>query len=161
MAVCGVSMKGNDEQQELFRLIQDNRKRIVFVLGKAGTGKNFITTASAIELLQQKRYSKIYYTRDVVQAGENIGYLKGSIAEKTEPFVMPLYDALDSLERIGKQIRAKDWENKIEFLPLFSIRGRNITSSLCIIDEAQNLSLKDIRTILTRGDEWTKNNYDG
>lgn len=86
----------------------DNSKRVVFVTGAAGTGKTFVTLATAIQLLSDKRYSNIYYTRDVVQTGDKIGYLKGSITDKTKPFLMPLYDTLDSIERVGHEIKAAD-----------------------------------------------------
>ena len=86
----------------------DNSKRVVFVTGAAGTGKTFVTLATAIQLLSDKRYSNIYYTRDVVQTGDKIGYLKGSVADKTKPFLMPLYDTLDSIERVGHEIKAAD-----------------------------------------------------
>lgn len=108
MSVCGISTKGNQEQAELIRLIMDNSKRVVFVTGAAGTGKTFVTLATAIQLLSDKRYSNIYYTRDVVQTGDKIGYLKGSVADKTKPFLMPLYDTLDSIERVGHEIKAAD-----------------------------------------------------
>lgn len=156
MSVCGISTKGNAEQARLVQQIMDKSKRVVFATGKAGVGKTFVTLAAAIQLLQDKQYGTIYYTRDVVQVGDKIGYLKGSVEDKTKPFLMPLYDTLDSIERVGKQIKAADWEQKIKFLPIFNIRGRNISNSLIIVDECENLSLNDIRTLLTRGDDWSK-----
>lgn len=156
MSVCGISTKGNEEQKQLVQAIFDSSKRIVIVTGQAGTGKTFLAIAAALQLLQDKVYRRIYYSKDVVQVGDKIGYLKGSIESKTEPFLMSLYDTLDSIERVGKEITAADAKQKIEFLPIFNIRGRNIASSLIVVDECENLSLNDLRTVVTRGDDWSK-----
>lgn len=156
MSICGISTKGNEEQKQLIQAIFDSSKRIVIVTGQAGTGKTMIAMAAALQLLQDKIYRRIYYSKDVVQVGDKIGYLKGNIESKTEPFLMSLYDTLDSIERVGKEITAADAKQKIEFLPIFNIRGRNIANSLIVVDECENLSLNDLRTVLTRGDDWSK-----
>ena len=89
MSVFGVSVGKNLEQQELVRLINENDKPIVFVTGNAGTGKTFLTLASALQLQQDKKYSKIIYARNPIQVGESLGFLKGDIDDKYLPFMGP------------------------------------------------------------------------
>lgn len=156
MSVCGISTKGNQEQAELIRLICDRQHPIIFCTGKAGTGKNFATLAAALQLVMDKKYGKVMYARNPVQCGENIGFLPGTAAEKLDPFMMSLKDNLIAIEQCGKTIKAADALQKIEILPIFSIRGRSIDNTVLIVDEAQNLDLTTLRTILTRMGKYAK-----
>lgn len=156
MSVCGISTKGNQEQAELIRLICDRQHPIIFCTGKAGTGKNFATLAAALQLVIDKKYGKVMYARNPVQCGENIGFLPGTAAEKLDPFMMSLKDNLIAIEQCGKTIKAADALQKIEILPIFSIRGRSIDNTVLIVDEAQNLDLTTLRTILTRMGKYAK-----
>ena len=79
MSVLGISLKGNEEQQEASRLIMTNDIPVVIITGAAGTGKDFVTMATSLELLDQKKYSKIIYTRNPVEVGKSLGFLKGSL----------------------------------------------------------------------------------
>ena len=157
MGVCGITTKGNKEQAEAIRLIMDNIHPIVFITGKAGTGKNFISIATAIQLIMDKKYKNIMYARDVVQCGENIGYLPGNIEDKVNPFMQPLYDNLNNLETLSDgYIKASNWKEKIDVLTIFNIRGRTFSNSIIIIDECQNLNINTLQTILTRMGNFTK-----
>lgn len=156
MSVCGISTKGNEEQSELIRLICDHQHPIVFCTGKAGTGKNFATIAASLQLILDKRYRYIMYARNPVQCGEGIGFLPGTAEEKLDPFMMALNDNLRAIEQLGKTIKAADARQKIEILPIFSIRGRSFENSILIVDECQNLDLVTLRTILTRMGKFCK-----
>lgn len=156
MSVCGISTKENQEQAELIRLICDRQHPIIFCTGKAGTGKNFATLAAALQLVMDKKYGKVMYARNPVQCGENIGFLPGTAAEKLDPFMMSLKDNLIAIEQCGKTIKVTDALQKIEILPIFSIRGRSIDNTVLIVDEAQNLDLTTLRTILTRMGKYAK-----
>lgn len=156
MGVCGISTKGNEEQAELIRLIYDIQHPIVFCTGKAGTGKNFATIAASLQLIYDKKYSKIMYARNPVQCGEGIGYLPGSVEDKLDPFMMTLQDNLKAIESQGETIKAADAKQKIEILPIFSIRGRSLDNTILICDECQNLDLTTLRTILTRMGKYSK-----
>lgn len=157
MSAVGVTTKGNAEQAELMRLIMDNQHPIVICEGAAGTGKNFISIASALELLTSKhKYEKIYYCKNTVDVGRDIGFLPGDIGDKINPYQMALFDTLQAIERKGKVIRANDAKQKIEVLPLFNVRGRTLENCILIVDEAQNLDLTSLRTLCTRVGDYCK-----
>lgn len=159
MAVFGVSLGKNEEQQELVRLINENNRSIIFVTGNAGTGKTFITLAAALQLQQDKKYSKIIYARNPVQVGEGMGYLPGDIDEKYMPFMGPLIDNLENIVRINAKSSANkaaignqtnELLHHIEVCPIAFLRGRSFEDAIVIIDEAQNLDLTALKTVLTR-----------
>lgn len=159
MSVYGISFKNNPEQQELIRLIQDNSKRIIIVEGAAGTGKSFATIACALEMQKDKKYKNIIYTRNVVQVGESIGFLKGSVEDKVNPFMASLGDALHSICRLNKSFHCNENElfNHFEIEPITFMRGRTIDDdTICIVDECQNCSLVELQTLLTRISEYGK-----
>lgn len=160
MSYCGVSFKNNNEQQELARLINENNKRIIIVEGAAGTGKTMAAVATALQLQLDRKYNNIIYTRNVVQVGENIGYLKGDVEDKVGPFMASLEDAVRSICRLGdKQYHLNQNEllNRIEIQPITFMRGRTIDNdTICIIDECQNCSLIELQTLLTRISEYGK-----
>lgn len=146
---CKISTRDNPEQAELARLIRDNDAKIIFGLGNAGTGKTFISIYTAYQLVHEKKYSKILYSRDAVQLGAELGYLPGDIDDKFSPFMACLQDNLESIERLGGP-KATEVESKIEPTPITFLRGRSLEDCILIIDEAQNLDLITLKAILTR-----------
>ena len=168
MSIFGVSLGKNQAQIELARLIQDNDTKIIFATGNAGTGKTFITLATALQLQSDKKYSKIIYARNPVQVGEDMGYLPGDIDEKYMPFMGPLTDNLENIVRInykggsGSQKKAmiqnqvNELMNHIEVCPIAFLRGRSFEDAIVIVDEAQNLDLTALKTVLTRVGKYCK-----
>lgn len=127
--------------------IDDNT--IVFGIGPAGTGKTYLAMAKAVVALQQKRVSRIILTRPVVEAGESLGYLPGSLNDKIDPYMRPLYDALYDMidpDAILKLLAA----GTIEVAPLAYMRGRTLNDAFVILDEAQNTTPKQMKMFLTR-----------
>lgn len=157
MAYYGVSFKNNEEQQELARLISTNDIAIIFCEGKAGTGKTFATLAAALQLKNEKRFDKIVYARNPVQIGEDMGFLPGSIEEKYHPFMGGLLDNLESISRHSSyHPSVGDLRQKIDIVPIAFLRGRSFENTILIIDEAQNLSVVELQTILTRLGQYSK-----
>lgn len=150
-----ISFADNPEQKELNRLIRDNKTKIVFCTGNGGTGKDFCTLYTSYQLIQERKYEKILFTRNPVQLGEEMGFLAGSLNEKIQPFMACLYDTLSSIEHLGGPLKT-DVLSKIEITPLAFLRGRNLDNCIFIVDEAQNLDLITLKAILTRGGEYCK-----
>ncbi len=122
---------------------------LVFGIGPAGTGKTYLAVAMAVAALLSKRVSRIVLTRPAVEAGERLGFLPGTLQEKVDPYLRPLYDALYDMieaEKIEKLIE----RNTIEVAPLAFMRGRTLNDSFIIMDEAQNTSPEQMKMILTR-----------
>ena len=134
----------------------DNQHPIIMVTGDAGTGKGFASIAAALQLRLDKRYGKVMYARNPVQAGQEIGFLAGGLNDKIDPFMMPLYDNLANIETIGGQIVANAAKSMIEIVPLFNLRGRTLENTVLIVDEAQNLDLTMLRTIMKRMGKFSK-----
>lgn len=156
MSVCGITAKGNPEQTELIRILMDNQHPIVAVTGAAGTGKNLISLACALQQVYvDRKYDKIIYARDVYQVGESVGFLPGDINEKIDPFMGALWDNLDVIAR-HSGYNAQDMRSKIEVVPVFSLRGRSFDSKILIFDEAQNSDVNTLRTVLTRMGDFSK-----
>jgi phosphate starvation-inducible PhoH-like protein len=145
-----------ENQKLLSKLIKS--KDIVICGGPAGTGKTYVACAEALKLLASPEnfYKKIILAKSVtVTEGEDIGYLKGSLKEKMEPFMESFLDNFYKI--IGKPLTQKLIETEIiEILPLAYIRGRSIDNTIIIVDEAQNISLKNMRTTMTRIGEDSK-----
>ena len=157
MALLGISIKGNPEQQELVRLIQQNDIPIIFCVGKAGTGKTFTSLATALDLKMNKRYGHILYARNPIQLGEDMGALPGDISDKYDPFIAPMLDNLTSLVTHSKDtLNVNDLRSKIEITPIAFLRGRSFEDTIVIIDEAQNLDLTVLKTVLTRIGRFSK-----
>ena len=158
MSVLGISLKGNEEQQEASRLIMTNDIPVIIITGAAGTGKDFVTMATCLELLDQKKYSKIIYTRNPVEVGKSLGFLKGSLEDKFEPYMSPLYDTFESLCRNStKKMQPRELQSKVDVEPLGFLRGRNFApGTILIVDECQNLNLASIKTVLTRMSDFCK-----
>jgi phosphate starvation-inducible PhoH-like protein len=122
---------------------------IVFAIGPAGTGKTYLAMAKAVKALQAKEYNRIILTRPAVEAGERLGFLPGTLYEKIDPYLRPLYDALHDMlsqDEIPKLIAA----GTIEIAPLAYMRGRTLNDSFIILDEAQNTSPEQMKMFLTR-----------
>ncbi|MCL2626021.1 MAG: PhoH family protein [Cystobacterineae bacterium] len=125
------------------------QKDIVFGLGPAGTGKTYLAVAMAVAALLDRRVRRIVLTRPAVEAGEKLGFLPGDLAQKVDPYLRPLYDALaDFLDR-G---RMEQWleEEVIEIAPLAFMRGRTLHEAYAILDEAQNATIEQMKMFLTR-----------
>lgn len=152
---CRITTKGNPEQTELARLIRDNKTAVIFGTGPAGTGKTFITIYTAYELVEQKKYERILYTRDAVQLGAEIGFIPGDISSKFDPFMACLFDNLEAIERLGGPT-VSETKQKIDRTPVTFLRGRNLENVILIVDEAQNLDLVTLKAILTRISEHSK-----
>jgi phosphate starvation-inducible protein PhoH and related proteins len=122
---------------------------IVFGIGPAGTGKTYLAVAKAVQALQSKRVTRIILTRPAVEAGERLGFLPGTLSEKIDPYLRPLYDALhdmvdpDSIPRLITN-------GTIEIAPLAYMRGRTLNDAFIILDEAQNTSAEQMKMFLTR-----------
>ena len=122
---------------------------IVFAVGPAGTGKTYLAMAMAVSMFKRRQYRRIILTRPAVEAGEKLGFLPGDLAEKVNPYLRPLYDALDDMmepDRV-QQLIARD---VIEVAPLAFMRGRTLNGSFVILDEAQNTTVSQMKMFLTR-----------
>ncbi len=122
---------------------------IVFGIGPAGTGKTYLAMAKAVQALQTKQVTRIILTRPAVEAGERLGFLPGTLSEKIDPYLRPLYDALHDMmdpDAIPKLMTA----GVIEVAPLAYMRGRTINDSFIILDEAQNTTAEQMKMFLTR-----------
>jgi phosphate starvation-inducible PhoH-like protein len=122
---------------------------LTFGVGPAGTGKTYLAVAMGVAALLNKRVSRIVLTRPAVEAGEHLGFLPGTLQEKVDPYLRPLYDALFDMvdaERVEKLVE----RNTIEIAPLAFMRGRTLNDCFIILDEAQNTTLEQMKMILTR-----------
>jgi phosphate starvation-inducible PhoH-like protein len=134
-------------QQEYVRAIRTHD--VVFGVGPAGTGKTYLAMASAVSALLERKYKRIILTRPAVEAGEKLGFLPGDLAEKVNPYLRPLYDALHDMMDMEK---AQDLlaRGTIEVAPLAFMRGRTLNASFVILDEAQNTTIDQMKMFLTR-----------
>ncbi len=132
------------------KLVQSIEKNdIVFAIGPAGTGKTYTAVALAVKALRNKEVKRIILTRPAVEAGENLGFLPGDMREKIDPYLRPLYDALDDMLPADKM--AAHLERKvIEIAPLAFMRGRTLDHAFVILDEAQNSTQLQLKMFLTR-----------
>jgi phosphate starvation-inducible PhoH-like protein len=126
-----------------------DRNTVVFGIGPAGTGKTYLAMAKAVQALQHKEVNRIILTRPAVEAGERLGFLPGSLNEKIDPYLRPLYDALHDMmdpESIPRLMAA----GTIEVAPLAYMRGRTLNDAFIILDEAQNTTPEQMKMFLTR-----------
>ena len=136
-------------QKELIKTIRD--KEITFVSGMAGTGKTYVTCLQALKLLKNKnKFQKIVITKSVTTIpGEEVGFLKGTLEEKMDPFMWSFWTNFEKI--IGRENLRKMKElGYIEIWPLAYIRGSNLDSTICIVDESQNITKSTVKTIITR-----------
>jgi len=156
ISVVGVTTKGNNEQAELVRLIFENNRPIIFGTGNAGTGKTFIALASALQLVaRDRKYGKIVYTREPEEVGKSLGFLPGDLDEKFEVYMRGLHDNIEHITAysgIGKMEAMK----YIECVPIQFLRGASFENTIVIVDEAQNLEMNSIKTVLTRIGKYCK-----
>lgn len=137
----------NENQQRLVNAFLKND--MVFALGPAGTGKTYIAIALAVKALKNKEIKRIILSRPAVEAGEKLGFLPGDMKDKIDPYLQPLYDALEDMITPAK---LKDYiENKVvQIAPLAFMRGRTLNDAVIILDEAQNTSVHQIKMFMTR-----------
>jgi len=134
-------------QQKYFEAIE--RNDLVFGIGPAGTGKTYLAVALAVSALLNKRVSRIILTRPAVEAGERLGFLPGTLQEKVDPYLRPLYDALYDMIEPDKVEKLLE-RSTIEVAPLAFMRGRTLNDSFIIMDEAQNCTPEQMKMVLTR-----------
>lgn len=134
-------------QQRLVKAVHDYD--LVFALGPAGTGKTFISVAMAVKALKNKQVKKIIITRPAVEAGENLGFLPGDLKEKIDPYLRPIYDALNDMIPYEK-LKFYMEREIIEIAPLAYMRGRTLNNAFILLDEAQNTTPMQMKMFLTR-----------
>ena len=137
----------NRNQQEMVKA--DFRDDLIFALGPAGTGKTYIAIALAVRALKNREIKRIILTRPAVEAGERLGFLPGDLREKLDPYLQPLYDALEDMIPL-KKLREYLDEGTIQIAPLAYMRGRTLDRACVILDEAQNTMLPQLKMFLTR-----------
>jgi phosphate starvation-inducible PhoH-like protein len=144
----GLIVKARTENQR--KIVESIKKNdMVFAIGPAGTGKTYTAVALAVRALKNKEVKKIILTRPAVEAGENLGFLPGALKDKLDPYMQPLYDALDDM--IAQDKLAYYIENRvIQIAPLAFMRGRTLDNAFVILDEAQNATQSQLRMFLTR-----------
>lgn len=128
---------------------------IIFATGPAGTGKTYIAIALAVRALKNREIRKIILTRPAVEAGERLGFLPGDLKEKLDPYLQPLYDALQDMIP-SKKLQDFLADGTIQIAPLAYMRGRTLSSSVAILDEAQNTNLGQLKMFLTRMGQGSK-----
>lgn len=134
-------------QKKLVEAVNEND--VVFAVGPAGTGKTYTAVALAVRALKEKQVRRIILTRPAVEAGENLGFLPGDLKEKIDPYLRPLYDALDDMIPSEKLNYLND-NRTIEIAPLAFMRGRTLDKAFIILDEAQNATSAQLKMFLTR-----------
>lgn len=147
-ALSGRAIKARSEnQQKLINAYNEND--MVFAVGPAGTGKTYLSIALAVKALKDKEAKKIILSRPAVEAGEKLGFLPGDMKDKIDPYLQPLYDALEDMI---PQVKLQDMMEKrvIQIAPLAFMRGRTLNDAIVILDEAQNTTPAQIRMFLTR-----------
>jgi len=138
--------RGSNQQRYLYNM---TRHDLNFGVGPAGTGKTYLAVACAVDALEREQVRRLVLVRPAVEAGERLGFLPGDMAQKIDPYLRPLYDALYEMlgcERVAKLIE----RNVIEVAPLAFMRGRTLNDSFIILDEAQNTTMEQMKMFLTR-----------
>ena len=146
--LSGKPIKGRSESQQ--QLIDAyNSNDMVFAVGPAGTGKTYLSIALAVKALKEKTAKKVILSRPAVEAGEKLGFLPGDMKDKIDPYLQPLYDALEDMI---PQAKLKEYmeNNVIQIAPLAFMRGRTLNDAVIVLDEAQNTTTHQIKMFLTR-----------
>lgn len=147
-SIAGKAIKSRsaNQQQLIDAFMKDD---MVFAVGPAGTGKTYLSIALAVKALKEKTAKKIILSRPAVEAGEKLGFLPGDMKEKIDPYLQPLYDALEDMI---PQVKLQDMMDKhiIQIAPLAFMRGRTLSDAVVILDEAQNTTAAQIKMFLTR-----------
>ena len=147
-SLSGRPIKGRSEnQQKLIDAFEQND--MIFAVGPAGTGKTYLSIALAVKAMKEKNAKKIILSRPAVEAGEKLGFLPGDMKEKIDPYLQPLYDALEDMIPAAKLQDMMD-KHIIQIAPLAFMRGRTLSDAVVILDEAQTSSPAQIRVFLTR-----------
>jgi len=134
-------------QQQLVRAFEEND--MMFAIGPAGSGKTYISIALAVRALKNKEVRKIILSRPAVEAGEKLGFLPGDMKEKIDPYLQPLYDALEDMLPVAKLQEMME-QKVIQIAPLAFMRGRTLNDAVVILDEAQNTTIPQLKMFLTR-----------
>ena len=137
----------SENQQLLVKSFEEND--LTFTIGPAGTGKTFVAIALAVRALKNKQVRKIILSRPAVEAGEKLGFLPGEMKDKLDPYLQPLYDALQEMIPAAK-LKEYMENNVIQIAPLAFMRGRTLNDAVIILDEAQNTTIHQIKMFLTR-----------
>ena len=140
-------MARSENQQKLVEAYEGND--MIFAIGPAGSGKTYTSIALAVKALKNKEIRKIILSRPAVEAGEKLGFLPGDMKEKIDPYLQPLYDALEDMIPTGKLQEMME-QNIIQIAPLAFMRGRTLNDAVVILDEAQNTTTAQIKMFLTR-----------
>ncbi len=143
----------SDNQKRLVELLSEND--MVFAIGPAGSGKTYLSIALAVRALKNKEIRRIILSRPAVEAGEKLGFLPGDMKEKIDPYLQPLYDALQDMIP-GQKLNEYMEQNIIQIAPLAFMRGRTLNDAIVILDEAQNTTSQQIKMFLTRMGQNTK-----
>ncbi|WP_077197367.1 PhoH family protein [Prevotella ihumii] len=147
-SVSGRPIKSRSENQQ--QLVDAfNKNDMVFAVGPAGTGKTYLSIALAVKALKEKSIKRIILSRPAVEAGEKLGFLPGDMKDKIDPYLQPLYDALEDMIPTVKLQDMMD-KHQIQIAPLAFMRGRTLNDAIVILDEAQNTTTAQIRMFLTR-----------
>lgn len=147
-SLSGRPIKGRSENQQLL-IDSFNKNDMIFAVGPAGTGKTYLSIALAVKAMKEKNAKKIILSRPAVEAGEKLGFLPGDMKDKIDPYLQPLYDAMEDMIPAAKLQDMMD-KHIIQIAPLAFMRGRTLSDAVVILDEAQNTTPAQIRMFLTR-----------
>ena len=147
-SLSGRPIKGRSENQQLL-IDSFNKNDMIFAVGPAGTGKTYLSIALAVKAMKEKNAKKIILSRPAVEAGEKLGFLPGDMKDKIDPYLQPLYDALEDMIPAAKLQDMMD-KHIIQIAPLAFMRGRTLSDAVVILGEAQNTTPAQIRMFLTR-----------
>jgi phosphate starvation-inducible PhoH-like protein len=134
-------------QKEYYQAVKKND--IVFAIGPAGTGKTYLAVAMAVSALKNREVNKIVLARPAVEAGESLGFLPGDLSQKVDPYLRPLYDALQEM-LTAEKLKTFVERGTVEVVPLAYMRGRTLNNAFVILDEAQNATAMQMKMFLTR-----------
>ncbi|MEI7582529.1 PhoH family protein [Runella sp.] len=144
----GVVVKARTANQR--RMVEEAAEHdLLFAIGPAGTGKTYTAVALAVQALKEKKVKKLIITRPAVEAGENLGFLPGDLKEKIDPYLRPIYDALEDMIQ-SEKLKFYLENNIIEIAPLAYMRGRTLNNAFILLDEAQNTTPSQMKMFLTR-----------